>query len=79
VHAALAALPKEWRLTLLLRHVEGIDGEDLAQLLGTSVEESQRVLERARGDLRQKLVAAGCVFAQADRRAGPDGVGVPHG
>ncbi len=56
VEAALAGLPREWREILLLRHVEGLTGAELARVAGTSPAEVERVLDLARQYLRQRLV-----------------------
>jgi RNA polymerase sigma factor (sigma-70 family) len=62
VNAALAGLPGEWRRALLLHHVEGLEGEELAEALRRPAPEIQRTLEHARQYLRQRLVESGCAF-----------------
>jgi len=65
VSAALAGLPAEWRRAVLLRHVDGLAGAELARALHRSEPETRRILEQARDYLRQKLVESGCRFKAA--------------
>ena len=62
VSAALAGLPGEWRRALLLRHVDGLAGSQLAQAIGKPEPEVQRILEHAGGYLRERLLESGCRF-----------------
>jgi RNA polymerase sigma factor (sigma-70 family) len=62
VRAALATMPREWRQTLLRRHVDGLSGAELAKALGRSELETRRVLEHARQYLRQRLLESGCAL-----------------
>jgi RNA polymerase sigma factor (sigma-70 family) len=72
VDAALAGLPREWREIVLLHHVEGLSGAELARVAGKSTDEVEHVLELAREYLRQRLVESGRALAaeRHDRRAG---------
>jgi len=65
VSTALAGMPAEWRRALLLRHVDGLMGGELARALGRSEPETRRILEQAGAYLRQKLVESGCRFKAA--------------
>lgn len=65
VDTALAGMPAEWRRAVLLRHVEGLTGVELARALRRSELETRRILEQARAYLRQKLVESGCRFKAA--------------
>jgi RNA polymerase sigma factor (sigma-70 family) len=75
VDAALAGLPREWREIVLLHHVEGLSGAELARIAGKSIDEVEHVLELAREYLRQRLVesgrALGAASLRSSRRAGP--------
>jgi RNA polymerase sigma factor (sigma-70 family) len=66
VDAALAGLPREWREVLLLHHVEGVQGDELARLAGKSPVEVAQILDLARQYVRQRLVETGYA-----RPAGP--------
>jgi len=65
VQAALAGLPRQWRQALLLRHVEGLTGAQLARAVGTPMPELHRILDHARHYVRQRLVESGCRFRGA--------------
>jgi RNA polymerase sigma factor (sigma-70 family) len=69
VAAALAGLPLEWREVLLLHHVEGLSGAELARAAGKSPAELDRILDQARGYLRQRLVESGCALEGGSRDA----------
>jgi RNA polymerase sigma factor (sigma-70 family) len=58
--AALAGLPEQWRRALELHLVEGRPRAEAAQALGTSEEEAQHMLDRARDYVRQRLRESGC-------------------
>ncbi|HXF74514.1 MAG TPA: sigma-70 family RNA polymerase sigma factor [Methylomirabilota bacterium] len=72
VNAALAGMPREWRLTLRLRYAEQLTGAVLAQALDQSEPEVERILESARQHLRQSLVEAGYRFTKRIRETGND-------
>jgi RNA polymerase sigma-70 factor, ECF subfamily len=55
VGAALQALPAEYRLVAILREMEGMSGDEAAQLLGVSAQLVRVRLFRARVLLRQYL------------------------
>jgi RNA polymerase sigma factor (sigma-70 family) len=62
VNAALAAMPKEWRRALHLRHSGGLTLEELREVLKKDEPEIERILEYARQHLRQSLIESGCTF-----------------
>ena len=68
VDEALAGLPSEWREVVLLHHVEGRAGPELARAAGKPEPEVERILERARDYLRQRLVESGCRLKAEDGR-----------
>jgi RNA polymerase sigma factor (sigma-70 family) len=72
VNAALAGMPREWRLTLRLRYAEQLTGAALAEALDQSEPEVERILEHAREHLRQSLVEAGYRFTKRIRETGND-------
>jgi RNA polymerase sigma factor (sigma-70 family) len=72
VNAALAGMPREWRLTLRLRYAVGLAGAELAEALDRPEPEIERNLEYARQHLRQSLVEAGCRFAEGTTRTAND-------
>jgi RNA polymerase sigma-70 factor (ECF subfamily) len=55
IDAAIAALPEQQRLAVVLRTFEGLDYEDIAKALDTSVSSVKSLLFRARGVLREAL------------------------
>jgi RNA polymerase sigma factor (sigma-70 family) len=59
---ALSTMPRPWRRAVLAYHVEGLTGPELAQAVTRPEPEVERILEYARGYLRESLVEAGCVF-----------------
>ncbi|MFM2170704.1 MAG: hypothetical protein RI957_933 [Verrucomicrobiota bacterium] len=52
---AIAALPEQQRMAVILRTFEGLDYEDIADALGTSVSSVKSLLFRARAALREAL------------------------
>ncbi len=64
VNAALSGMPRAWRRAVLLRHVDGLTGTELAKALGMSADEARRILENAREYLRQRLVESGRSFRE---------------
>jgi DNA-directed RNA polymerase specialized sigma24 family protein len=60
VDVALAGMPRQWRRALLLRHVEGVSGANLAKAIGRPEPETERILAHASEYLRQRLVESGC-------------------
>jgi len=55
MEAAIDALPREYRIVLLLRDVEGFSAEETAEMLRLSVPAIKSRLHRARVILRQRL------------------------
>ncbi len=55
IDAAIAALPEQQRLAVVLRTFEGLDYDDIAKALDTSVSSVKSLLFRARGVLREAL------------------------
>jgi RNA polymerase sigma-70 factor (ECF subfamily) len=56
IDAAIAALPEQQRLAVVLRTFEGYDYEEIARVLETSVSSVKSLLFRARTTLREALV-----------------------
>jgi RNA polymerase sigma-70 factor, ECF subfamily len=57
LRAALAALPARQRVVVTLRDVEGLDAEEVCDLLEISQGNQRLLLHRARGRLREQFVA----------------------
>lgn len=55
VRTALAALPEQQRLVVMLRDVEGYGNADVADLLGLPVTTVKALLHRGRAQLRRRL------------------------
>jgi hypothetical protein len=55
-------MPNEWQRALVLRYELGFRGSELARALGEPEPEVKRMLDAARGQLRETLLASGCVF-----------------
>ncbi|MBI3636572.1 MAG: sigma-70 family RNA polymerase sigma factor [Candidatus Rokubacteria bacterium] len=55
IERSIAALPEEYRIVLVLRDVEGLSNEEVAETLGLTVAAIKSRLHRARLVLRQKL------------------------
>jgi RNA polymerase sigma-70 factor (ECF subfamily) len=55
VQAALDALPAEYRIAVVLRYFEGLNGGEMAEALGRSVKAVERLLARARAALAPEL------------------------
>jgi RNA polymerase sigma factor (sigma-70 family) len=62
VRKALGAMPREWQQALVLRYELGINGAELARALGQPQAEVERMLDAARGQLRETLLASGCTL-----------------
>jgi RNA polymerase sigma factor (sigma-70 family) len=60
VYRALAEVPREWRRALLLRYIEEFDVAELATIMRKRESDIKSMLERARRELRQRLLEAGC-------------------
>ncbi|HYI96808.1 MAG TPA: sigma-70 family RNA polymerase sigma factor [Bryobacteraceae bacterium] len=63
VREALNSMPRPWRRAVLGYHVEGLTGIELAQAVTRPQQEVERILEYARGYMRERLVEAGCTFS----------------
>jgi DNA-directed RNA polymerase specialized sigma24 family protein len=55
-------MPYEWQKLLLLRHVKDMTLLEIANRVGKTEEEVDRIIEYARQYLRQELMEAGCVL-----------------
>jgi RNA polymerase sigma-70 factor (ECF subfamily) len=55
LHDAIAALPEERRVVVVLRDLEGLDYEEIAEVLGLPLNTVRTRLHRARLDLKAKL------------------------
>jgi RNA polymerase sigma-70 factor, ECF subfamily len=55
LHDAIAALPEERRIVVVLRDLEGLDYEEIAEVLGLPLNTVRTRLHRARLDLKAKL------------------------
>ncbi len=55
IDRAIAALPEQQRMAVILRTFEGLDYEDIAEALETSVSSVKSLLFRARATLRESL------------------------
>ena len=55
IDRAIAALPEQQRLAVVLRTFEGLDYEEIAAALDTSVSSVKSLLFRARATLREAL------------------------
>src|SRR2546429_402017 len=55
LHDAIAALPDERRIVVVLRDVEGLTYEEIAEALGLELGTVRSRLHRARLDLKSKL------------------------
>ena len=67
---ALDALPERYRAVLVLREVEELANEEVAELLGESIESVKSRLHRARQALREQLTRT---LAAAERPSAPTG------
>lgn len=65
----LASVRGEVRRALMLYHVEGLTAMELAQALDKSVHDISALLNQARKEYREKLIAAGCRPQDAPDRA----------
>ncbi len=55
ISSAIAALPENQRLAVILRRFENMPYEEIAKVLGTTVPAVKSILFRARNDLRERL------------------------
>jgi RNA polymerase sigma factor (sigma-70 family) len=66
VDSALAAMPQVWRRALRLRHVEGLDGAELARAMDRPEVETRQIVAHAQEFLRQRLRESGCAVRGSD-------------
>lgn len=59
LEAALARLPEEWRLIVLLSDVHGLSHDEIARAAGVPIGTVKSRLSRARGRLRDMLIESG--------------------
>jgi len=57
VHAAIAALPSEYREAIVLREMEGLSYKDIADVAGVPIGTVMSRLSRARAQLQQALAS----------------------
>ena len=55
VQAALAALPAEFRIPLVLKEVDGLKYQEIAEIVGCPIGTVRSRIHRARAELRQRL------------------------
>jgi RNA polymerase sigma-70 factor (ECF subfamily) len=67
---ALAALPPGYRTAIVLHDIEGLEHEEVAEILGCHVGTSKSQLHKARAKLRE-ILAAGGITAEALEGRGP--------
>jgi RNA polymerase sigma factor (sigma-70 family) len=66
VDEAMVGLPEQWRRAFQLRYVDELSFAQVANDIGTTVAEVERMLEHARQYVRQRLVESGCRFKDTD-------------
>src|SRR4051812_20986755 len=66
IERALARLPVGYRTVIVLHDVEGLEHEEVAQILGCHVGTSKSQLHKARGRLREMLAADGITAASLE-------------
>ncbi|HEV8001218.1 MAG TPA: sigma-70 family RNA polymerase sigma factor [Planctomycetaceae bacterium] len=57
VQAALAALPAEFRIPLVLKEVDGMKYQEIAEIVGCPIGTVRSRIHRARAELRQRLAS----------------------
>jgi RNA polymerase sigma-70 factor, ECF subfamily len=57
VQAALAALPAEFRIPLVLKEIEGLKYQEIAEIVGCPIGTVRSRIHRARAELRQRLAS----------------------
>ncbi len=55
IQAALDALPANYRMAVVLRYLEGLDGAEIAEAMGLTAKAVERLLARAREALEPRL------------------------
>ena len=63
IERALARLPVGYRTVIVLHDIEGLEHEEVAQILGCHVGTSKSQLHKARARLREMLAADGITAA----------------
>jgi RNA polymerase sigma-70 factor (ECF subfamily) len=71
LEAAFARLPDDYRAVVVLRDVEGLSNEEVAEVVGDSVPSVKSRLHRARAALREQLTRARHSEGASPRRATP--------
>ena len=71
IQAALGQLPEPFRAAVVLRDVQGLSYEEVADVLGISVGTAKSRIHRGRSRLRDLLAAAG--FLPGGRKGGSEG------
>jgi RNA polymerase sigma-70 factor (ECF subfamily) len=57
VQAALAALPAEFRIPLVLKEIVGMKYQEIAEIVGCPIGTIRSRIHRARAELRQRLAS----------------------
>ena len=57
VQAALAALPAEFRIPLVLKEIDGMKYQEIAEIVGCPIGTVRSRIHRARAELRQRLAS----------------------
>ncbi|HEV8066379.1 MAG TPA: sigma-70 family RNA polymerase sigma factor [Planctomycetaceae bacterium] len=57
VQAALAALPSEFRIPLVLKEIDGLKYQEIAEIIGCPIGTVRSRIHRARAELRQRLAS----------------------
>jgi RNA polymerase sigma-70 factor (ECF subfamily) len=55
IQTTLDALPADYRLAVVLRYFEGLNGNEMAEVMGRSVKAIERLLARAKSALEPRL------------------------
>jgi RNA polymerase sigma-70 factor (ECF subfamily) len=57
VQAALAAIPSEFRIPLVLKEIDGLKYQEIAEIVGCPIGTVRSRIHRARAELRQRLAS----------------------
>ena len=66
VRGAFNTMPADWRRVLLLHFIQGLTAAKVAERVGKTEPEIERILDDGREYLRQRLIATGCTFKAVD-------------